>query len=151
MSQSLENLKQKYQPVIDEAKQIGIHLQNVNMQGEKLYIRGEAPSQQIKDQIWNRIKAIDPTYSDLIADFSINSSLPQPQTQQQPTMAAGAQAGGGESVRSYTVQAGDTLSKISQKFYGNANRYMEIFEANRDQLKNPDQIRPGQELKIPQA
>jgi nucleoid-associated protein YgaU len=151
MAQSLDTLKQKYQPVIDEAKQIGIHLQNVNMQGDKLFIRGEAPSQEIKNQLWNRIKAIDSTYSDLTADITINSSLPQPQTQQQPTMSAGASASGGESVRTYTVQAGDTLSKISQQFYGNSTNYMQIFEANRDQLKNPDQIRPGQTLKIPNA
>jgi hypothetical protein len=148
MAQSLETLKQKYQRVIDMAPQIGIHLQNINMQGDKLLIRGEAPTPEIKNRIWEQIKSIDPNYSDLIADFSINPSLPAPQAQ--PTMAAGAGAGGGSST-TYTVQPGDTLSKISQQFYGKSGEYMRIFEANRDQLKNPDQIRPGQELKIPSA
>ncbi|HEY8154301.1 MAG TPA: LysM peptidoglycan-binding domain-containing protein [Myxococcota bacterium] len=49
----------------------------------------------------------------------------------------------------YTVVAGDNLSKISRKFYGDANQWKRIFEANRDQLKNPDLIHPGQKLKIP--
>lgn len=49
----------------------------------------------------------------------------------------------------YTVAAGDSLSKISKKFYGDANQWKRIFEANRDQVKNPDLIHPGQKLKIP--
>jgi nucleoid-associated protein YgaU len=49
----------------------------------------------------------------------------------------------------YTVAAGDSLSKISKKLYGDANQWKRIFEANRDQLKNPDLIHPGQKLKIP--
>jgi nucleoid-associated protein YgaU len=49
----------------------------------------------------------------------------------------------------YTVVAGDSLSKISKKLYGDANQWKRIFEANRDQIKNPDLIQPGQKLKIP--
>ena len=51
----------------------------------------------------------------------------------------------------YTVVAGDNLSKIAKRFFGNANRWHEIFEANRDQISNPDMIRVGQVLKIPAA
>ncbi len=51
--------------------------------------------------------------------------------------------------QTYTVQKGDTLSHISQQFYGKASRWNRIFEANRDQLDNPDLIKPGQVLKIP--
>ena len=51
--------------------------------------------------------------------------------------------------QTYTVAKGDTLSKIAKHFYGNANRWHEIFDANRDQISNPDLIRPGQVLKIP--
>jgi nucleoid-associated protein YgaU len=54
------------------------------------------------------------------------------------------------SVRTYTVVSGDTLSAIAQQFYGDANAYMRIFEANRDKLDNPDLIYPGQELVIPE-
>ena len=50
---------------------------------------------------------------------------------------------------SYTVKKGDTLSKISKQFYGDADAYKKIFDANRDQLKDPDKIQPGQVLRIP--
>ena len=48
----------------------------------------------------------------------------------------------------YTVVTGDSLSKIAKRFYGDANRWQKIFDANRDQIKDPDLIRPGQKLKI---
>jgi nucleoid-associated protein YgaU len=51
--------------------------------------------------------------------------------------------------QTYTVASGDTLSKIAKKFYGNANAWNTIFQANKDQIKNPDMIHPGQVLKIP--
>jgi nucleoid-associated protein YgaU len=51
--------------------------------------------------------------------------------------------------QTYTVQKGDTLSHISQQFYGKASAWNRIFEANRDQLDNPDLIKPGQVLKVP--
>jgi nucleoid-associated protein YgaU len=53
--------------------------------------------------------------------------------------------------QTYTVASGDSLSKIAKKVYGNANHWREIFDANRDQLDNPDLIKPGQVLKIPAA
>ncbi len=52
--------------------------------------------------------------------------------------------------RFHTVQKGDTLSAISKKFYGDANKYMKVFEANRPMLENPDKIYPGQVLRIPE-
>jgi nucleoid-associated protein YgaU len=51
----------------------------------------------------------------------------------------------------YTVVKGDTLSKISKEFYGNPNKYPQIFEANRPMLTHPDKIYPGQLLRIPAA
>ncbi|MCX6029958.1 MAG: LysM peptidoglycan-binding domain-containing protein [Chloroflexi bacterium] len=51
--------------------------------------------------------------------------------------------------RTYTVQSGDTLSGIALEVYGNASRWPEIFEANRDQVSNPNMIYVGQVLKIP--
>ncbi|HET6553539.1 MAG TPA: LysM peptidoglycan-binding domain-containing protein [Dyella sp.] len=51
--------------------------------------------------------------------------------------------------QTYTVQSGDSLSKIAKHVYGNANAWQQIFDANRDQLSNPDLIKPGQVLKIP--
>jgi len=49
----------------------------------------------------------------------------------------------------YTVQPGDTLSKIAKKHYGDAMKYMKIFEANQPMLKDPNKIYPGQMLRIP--
>ncbi|HEY8272475.1 MAG TPA: peptidoglycan-binding protein LysM [Pseudobdellovibrionaceae bacterium] len=49
----------------------------------------------------------------------------------------------------YTVQSGDTLSKIAARFYGDAKKYSQIFDANRPMLSDPDKIYPGQNLRIP--
>jgi nucleoid-associated protein YgaU len=147
MSQSdqrFEQLKQKYQSVQNAMSQNHVRLQNLNMQGDKLFMRAEAPSQDAKNKVWDQIKMVDASYSDLTVDITVNESL-APQTQ-----TAGAGVGGGSSARTYTVKSGDTLSKISKQFYGDANRYMKIFEANRDQLDNPDRIQIGQELTIPE-
>jgi nucleoid-associated protein YgaU len=139
--QRLEQLKQKYQPVLNFIQQQGqVRLQNVNMQGDKLFIRGEASSEDAKNKVWDQIKLVDPSYSDLTADITVSENR---------TQTAGAAIGGGQQQRSYTVQAGDSLSKISKQFYGNVNEYMRIFEANRDQLNDPNKIQAGQKLVIP--
>ena len=142
--QLLNTLKAKYQSVISQAPQMGIRLNHVHIDNGKLYIQGDAPNEQVKNQLWNAIKQVDQSYSDLTADIRIDSSLPQPQQQQQGGQAA-AQAGG----QKYKVQPGDTLSKIAKEKYGNANDYMKIFEANRDKLSDPNKIQVGQELVIP--
>lgn len=142
--QKFEQLKQKYQSVQTAMSQNQVRLQNINMQGDKLFMRAEAPSQQAKNRVWDQIKLVDPSYSDLIADISVvETAAPRTQT-------AGAGIGGGQQSRTYTVQAGDSLSKISRQFYGNPNEYMKIFEANRDRLADPNQIQPGQQLVIPE-
>ncbi|MBQ9275217.1 MAG: peptidoglycan-binding protein LysM [Succinivibrio sp.] len=58
-------------------------------------------------------------------------------------------AGGGAESKIYEVKKGDTLSKISKECYGDANKYMKIFEANKPMLSDPDKIYPGQKLRIP--
>ncbi len=119
------------------------HLENVNIQGEKLFVRAEVANDELKNTLWNEIKKIDPQYSDLQADITVNSSLPAPQT-------AGAAAGSqGGSERKYTVKSGDTLSAISEQFYGKASEYRRIFEANKDKMSDPDHVRAGEELVIP--
>jgi nucleoid-associated protein YgaU len=142
-NQDFDRLKQKYQPVISLMKQLQVQVQNVNMQGTKLFIRGMAPNSDAKNKVWDQVKLIDSGYSDLICDITV--------AQQQPaTMTAGASASGGQNQRRYTVQAGDTLSKISRAFYGDANQYSKIFNANRSILQDPNKISPGQELVIPE-
>ena len=139
MADKFEQLKAKYQSVLNFIQTQNVQLQNVNMEGDKLLIRALAPSQDLKNRVWDQIKLVDPNFSDLIADI------------QAPAAAAAAAAGGGTTTaaRTYTVQAGDSLSKISKHFYGDASQYMKIFEANKDQLSNPDKISVGQVLKIP--
>jgi nucleoid-associated protein YgaU len=140
----LEELKNKYRSALDTIQQKGVRLTHLHVQDNKLFIQGAAPSQEVKNEVWNQIKAVDSSYSDLTCDLTADPSIAPPMTQ-----AAAASAGAGTSSRTYTVQAGDTLSKIAKQFYGNANDYNRIFEANRDKLKNPDQIQVGQQLVIP--
>lgn len=141
MADRFEQLKMKYQSVLNFIQSNSIQLQNLNMEGDKLLIRATAPSADAKNRVWDQIKLVDPNFSsDLIADI-------------QAPAAAAAAAGGAPSThaaRTYTVQGGDSLSKISKQFYGDANKYMKIFEANKDKLADPDKIKPGQELVIPE-
>jgi nucleoid-associated protein YgaU len=132
---SLEELKTKYAPALRKIEEQGVKLQNLHIQDNKLFIRGAAPTDAAKNEVWTAIKSVDRTYGDLTADITIDPSLPPPKPKEQ----------------SYTVQSGDTLSKISKQFYGDANRYMKIFDANKDQLKDPNTIKPGQTLRIPAA
>ena len=131
---NLDQLKAKYQKAIDLGKTRGVSWKNVHLENDKLLIRGAAPNEAIKNEVWSAIKAIDPAYADLTADLSVDSSLPVPAA----------------APRLHEVVAGDTLSKIAKQFYGDASKYPKIFEANRDQLKDPDLIKPGQKLKIPE-
>ena len=134
-----EQLKLKYQSVLNFMQSQNVQLQNLNLQDNKLFIRGMAPSQDVKNKVWDQIKLVDPNYSDLIVDI------------QAPAAAAAAAAASGPTTtaRTYTVQPGDSLSKISKEFYGNANQYMKIFEANKDKLSDPDKIKAGIKLVIP--
>jgi nucleoid-associated protein YgaU len=141
----LEELKNKYKGALDTIQQKGVRLSHLHVQDNKLFIQGAAPSEQIKNEVWNQIKAADSSYSDLTADITVDTSLPQPQQAAAASATAGRPGGG----RTYKVQPGDTLSKIAKEFYGNAGDYNRIFQANQDKLQNPDQIKVGQELVIP--
>jgi nucleoid-associated protein YgaU len=133
---SFEELKSKYQSVLQVIQQQQVSVKNLHMQDGKLFIKGAAPSLEAANKVWDEIKRVNPRADDITADFPVDPSLQQ-------------QTGSG--MRTYKVKSGDTLSKISKEFYGSPNGYMKIFEANRDQLTNPDKIQVGQELKIPAA
>jgi LysM repeat protein len=138
--QRFDQLKQKYQSVLNQIEQQQVRMLNLHVENDKLFIRAVAPSDDAKNRVWDQIKLVDPNVSDLTADITVEQ-----------TQAAGAAAGGGQgqSGQSYTVKSGDTLSKISQQFYGDADEYMRIFYANRDKLNDPDKIQVGQQLVIP--
>jgi nucleoid-associated protein YgaU len=103
----------------------------------KLYFNGTVQSQDQANKIWDAIKTIPTWRDEVVADIKAAGGS-----------AAASAAGGQQST--YTVKPGDTLSKIAKQVLGDANSYMEIFNANRDQLSDPDKIKPGQVLKIPQ-
>ena len=138
--EKFSRLKQKYQTVLNAMDQQGVQLHNLHVEGDKLVIRGTAPSDQVKNAIWDQIKLVNPNADDITADISVSAQSAQ------GAAVGGGQGGGGQT---YTVKSGDTLSKISKQFYGDSNEYMRIFYANRNELKDPDKIQVGQQLVIP--
>ena len=139
----LEELKNKYNSVLQVIQQQGVRLAHLHVQDNKLFLQGAAPSQDVKNNVWNQIKAVDASLSDITCDLTVDPSVAPPKA------AAAAAPASATSSRTYKVQAVDTLSKIAKQFYGNANDYNRIFDANRDKLDNPDKIQVGQELIIP--
>jgi LysM repeat protein len=140
----LEQMKQKYATVLSTIQQQQVRLSHIHIQDNKFFLQGVAPSEGAKNKVWDQIKLVNANWSqELIADISVDPSA-QPasasKSGSQPPSSAG---------HTYTVQSGDTLSKISKQFYGNANEYTKIFEANRDVLSDPNKVSPGQTLKIP--
>ena len=122
-------MKEKYQNVLDLGQELEIKNGNVKEVDGILHVAGTAKNQYEKNLICDKIKEIggdNPT--DIIADISVEDT----------TIFA-----------NHTVKSGDTLGKIAKNYYGNAMKYTAIFDANRNILKNPDVIHPGQELVIP--
>ena len=99
----------------------------------KLYFKGTIATEADKNEIWTAIKTIPTWQKDVVADIQVTGG---------PAPAAAA-------AKTYTVKAGDTLSAIAKEHLGSAGAYMKIFELNKDQLTNPDQIKPGQVLRLP--
>jgi nucleoid-associated protein YgaU len=131
------DLRGKYDYAIQTAKKVGFQ-GAATQEGDKLHFKGTVGSEDEKNQIWNALKTIPDWRNDIIADINVVATA-------QPVGTSG--TGGG--ARTYTVKAGDTLSKIAKEHLGDANGYMKIFNANTDQLQDPDKIKPGQVLKIP--
>ena len=120
---SFDELKAKYNAVLDKGHDVGMTVQNLNMEGEQLLIRGVVPSDYAKNELWDVAKGVDASVSDLILDVNVQSGL------------------------KYTVKSGDTLSKIAKRFYGDANHYHQIAAASG--ISNPDRIDVGQEVTLP--
>jgi nucleoid-associated protein YgaU len=120
-----QELKNKYQPVADFMSRNGFNIQHFHVENGKAVLTASAPTEYLKDRVWDEIKKVDPNFTDLQHEITIGSG----------TM--------------YVVKSGDSLSKISKSFYGNANEYRKIAQANN--ISDPDKIQAGQELKIPAA
>ena len=120
-------LQDKYKELVDTANASGVTNLQVREQDNVLYIDGSAPSEQVKQQLWDVYGKLDPDYrsGDLVMNITV--------------------AGSGN-FQEYVVKSGDNLSKIG-KHYG--LEWKEIYEVNKDKIKNPDLIQPGWKLKIP--
>jgi nucleoid-associated protein YgaU len=128
-------LRDKYAWAIQTAKNIGMQGSADEKDG-RLYFHGTVATDDQVNQIWNAIKTIPDWRTDIVADIKSTGAAAGPAPGQPDT--------------TYTVKAGDTLSKIAKETLGSVDHMMEIFNANRDQLENPDKIKPGQVLRIPQ-
>jgi len=120
------SLQDKYKEVADLAFQLGIENLQIREQDNVLYIDGKAKTAADKDKLWNAYEKIDPDYrsGDVVMNIEVEEGVS----------------------REYTVERGDSLSKIA-KAYGVT--WQDIFEANKDIISNPDLIQPGWKLKIP--
>lgn len=129
---TLDELKLKYQPVLNEITKKGVSLAHLHLQDDKMFIQGAAPSEEAKNDIWTTIKGCDVNWaSDLTCDLSVDPSLPQPE-------------------KTYTVVGGDTLWKIAAEHLGNGANFPKIIAANPGKLKDEHTIiHPGDVFVIP--
>ena len=126
-------LRDKYAYAIQTAKNLRFD-GSAQEENGKLHFNGTVNSQEEANKIWDAIKTIPDWQKEIQADIKVNPA---------------AVKAAGTTGKTYTVKAGDTLSKIAKDQLGDANAYQDIFNANRDQLSDPDKIKPGQVLKIP--
>ncbi len=124
----LAQLKQKYAGVIAELEgfsDLGATLEQVDLDGEKLHIKGAVPSRVVLERVWDEIKKADSSYADLHHEI--------------------ANSGGDE--QAYTIKAGENLSHIANRFYGAASKYAEVAKAN--SIGDANKVRIGQQLTLP--
>jgi nucleoid-associated protein YgaU len=142
-------LRDMYAYTLKVAGQLNVDGFSAEERDGKLHIKGTVRSEDEKNQLWNAIKTIPTWQKEVAADIRVKPGVAAAPAA--PAAAAPARAGSDPTTgTTYVVQAGDTLGGIAKKVLGNAGDYMEIFNANRDQLSDPDKIKPGQVLKIPQ-
>jgi LysM repeat protein len=118
----------KYNDLFALANQIGMKNPDVKEDGGKLKISGQTEYQLDANRLWDNIKTHPGWENEIVANIKAQRT---------------------DLFGIYTVQSGDTLSKIAKAYLGDSNRYMDIFKANSDTLKNPDMIKVGQKLNIP--
>jgi LysM repeat protein len=124
----MSELKMKYADLLSFGQTLGLTGLEAVQEGAKLKIRGQAPYQLEKNLFWDKIKEHADWQTEIGADIHVTNA---------------------DLYGIYTVQKGDTLSAIAKKHLGAPNRYVDIFNLNKDVLSNPDVIRVGQKLKIP--
>jgi LysM repeat protein len=121
-------LREKYSDLMNLASQLKMQGLEANEEAGKLKIKGTATYQLDKDLFWDKIKSYSNWENEVGANIGVERS---------------------DIYGMYTVQPGDTLSKLAKGHLGDPMKYMEIFNINRDILTNPDLIKVGQVLKLP--
>lgn len=118
---------EKYQGLIDMAQQGGVENLDAREENNVLYLSGTAPTSELKQQLWDEYGRLDPDMraGDLILNIDV----------------------AGDTGQYYTIERGDTLSEIAARHDGIT--WQQIYEANRDVIKDPDKIYPGQKIRIP--
>jgi nucleoid-associated protein YgaU len=124
----MDQLKSKYQDVINLGGQLKMKDMELKEDGGKLVIKGMVSYQMDKDVLWDRIKAFPNWEKEINANINVENA---------------------DIYGFYTVKSGDTLSRLAKEHLGDAKRYTEIFNLNKDVLTNPDLINVGQKLKLP--
>lgn len=132
---TLDEFKTKYEPVFQLMAKGGVRLDHLHVQDDKLVMTGAAATEDLKNAIWNAIKGVDSSLSDVAAQIEVDPSLPPPPPEAQ----------------TYTVQPGDSLWKIAAHFYGNGAHYKKILAANSQLEDENSVIHPGDQLTIPPA
>jgi len=122
-------LRDTYAYAIQQSK--GKFHGNAEERDGKLYFKGTVATEAEKNEIWTAIKTISTWQNDIVADIQVTGGQAPP------------------AAKTYTVKAGDTLSAIAKQHLGSAGAYMKIFDLNKDQLTDPDKIKPGQILRLP--
>ncbi|NTX01439.1 LysM peptidoglycan-binding domain-containing protein [Myxococcus sp. CA051A] len=121
-------LQNDYKDVLDVAKTIGAKVESREENG-KLILKGSVDYAWDRDRIWDQIKAKHTQWQqEVMVNLTVTHAEPY---------------------GVYTVKSGDTLGKLAKDIYGDVKLYPKIFEANKDQLKDPDHIKVGQVLKLP--
>lgn len=122
-------LQDKYREVLNLSQKLEVKDGYVKEEEGKLKIGGVAKNQYHKNLMWDKIKEIAGGMpADLSADIKVETT---------------------DYYAKHIVEKGDSLSKIAKRYYDQTDKYMHIFNANKDTLKDPDKIFPGQELTIP--
>ena len=128
------NLRDKYNNAIQTAKNFRMDGSAQERDG-KLHFSGTVTSEAEKNAIWDALKTVPEWRNEVVADIKV---VPKPGVSAPVS-----------SMKTYTVKSGDTLSRIAKDHLGNAGDYMKIFNLNKDQLSDPDMIKPGQVLRLP--
>ncbi|MDD5653378.1 MAG: LysM peptidoglycan-binding domain-containing protein, partial [Candidatus Omnitrophica bacterium] len=120
--------------------------------GNRGYLTGNAPAESAERKPTRDIRVVEVELRPLIRfeKGKKTTTVSQPMAEENLSGMEASVETPAMSYEAYTVQKNDTLQKISQKYFGTTRKWMKIYDANKDVLKGPDKIRPGQVLRIPQ-